>query len=59
MSTNSDNNIRRSTRLTGRKRQSKINYKELEEGKEYFSDDAIEETKAHQEYEEQVNKIKK
>lgn len=48
MNDNSDNNIRRSSRLHGKKRGNKINYKEIEEGKDSITESV------HKNYEDEV-----
>lgn len=56
---NSESNIRRSSRLNDKKRTTKINYKELEEGKEYIQDLDSYDDPNHRQYEEEVNTKKK
>lgn len=52
--------IRRSTRITQRKRTNKINYKEIEEGKEFAIDEDSIDNAVHKDYEKEVLcKIKK
>lgn len=41
MSTKSDSNVRRSSRIQDKSKQGKISYRELEEGKEYYLDDSF------------------
>lgn len=54
MATNSDSNIRRSLRLNDKKRTTKINYKELEEGKEYIHELDSYDDMAHRNYESEI-----
>ena len=51
---NSDSKIRRSARMSSRKRTSKINYKELEEGKEYAHQDESYDPQPQKNYEQEV-----
>jgi hypothetical protein len=48
MSTKSDNNIRRSSRIHDKKRSGQISYRELEEGKEYVVEETFENAPVHQ-----------
>lgn len=59
MNTKSDANVRRSNRLGMRRRQNKINYKEIEEGKEFVVDEDSIDNAVHKDYEKEVlSKIK-
>lgn len=60
MNTNSESNVRRSTRLNSKKRTNKINYKELEEGKEFEHEVESITNSIHKDYEAEVlSKMKK
>lgn len=60
MNTNSESNVRRSSRLNSKKRSNKINYKELEEGKEFEHDEESVANSIHKDYEAEVlSKMKK
>lgn len=55
MNEDSDSKIRRSSRVNTRKRASKINYKEIEDGKDYMVDcDSSVNNDIHKDYEEEV-----
>lgn len=58
-SNSESNNIRRSSRINDKRRTGKINYKELEEGKEYIQDLDSYDDPNHKQYEEEVNTKKK